>query len=78
LLIWDQLEAEQAFQQPEVNGRQHIVNAEQDKVNQRQAVVNREQDEVNRMQARASAEIDKALQAVFDSARRQGLDHEAH
>jgi hypothetical protein len=41
-------------------------------------VVNKEQGEVNRMQTRASAEIEKALQAVFDSARRQGLTHEAH
>jgi hypothetical protein len=64
--------------QSEVNGKQHVVNAEQDKVNQRQAVVNKEQGEVNQMQTRASAEIDKALQAVFDSARRQGLAHEAH
>jgi len=64
--------------QEEVNGRQHAVNAEQDKVNQRQAVVNKEQGEVNRMQTRASAEIDKALQAVFDSARRRGTAHEVH
>jgi hypothetical protein len=64
--------------QSEVNGKQHAVNAEQDKVNQRQAVVNKEQEEVNAMQTRASAEIDKALQAVFDSARRQGLALEAH
>ncbi|MGO4880179.1 MAG: hypothetical protein ACLP59_05080 [Bryobacteraceae bacterium] len=64
--------------QSEVNGKQHVVNAEQDKVNQRQAVVNKEQGEVNQMQRRASAEIDKALQAVFDSARRLGLAHEAH
>ena len=63
--------------QSEVNGKQHSVNAEQDKVNQRQAVVNKEQDVVNQMQTRASAEIDKALQAVFDSARRQGLALEA-
>ena len=64
--------------QSEVNGNQHVVNAEQDKVNQRQAVVNKEQGEVNQMQTRASAEIDKSLQTVFDSARRQGLAHEAH
>jgi hypothetical protein len=64
--------------QSEVNGKQHAVNAEQDKVNQRQGVVNKEQHEVNQMQTRASAEIDTALQAVFDSARRQGLAHEAH
>jgi hypothetical protein len=54
------------------------VNAEQDQVNQRQAVVNKEQDAVNQMQSRVSAEIDKALQAVFDSARRQGLAYEVH
>jgi hypothetical protein len=64
--------------QSEVNGKQHAVNAEHDQVNQRQAVVNKEQDAVNLMQTRVSAEIDKALQAVFDSARRQGLAHEAH
>jgi hypothetical protein len=62
--------------QSEVNTRQQAVNAEQDKVNQRQAVVNKEQEAVNQMQTRASAEIDKALQNVFDSARRQGLAHE--
>lgn len=62
--------------QSEVNGRQHGVNAEQDKVNQQQSTVNREQDGVNEMQARASVEIDKALQAAFDSARREGLAHE--
>lgn len=64
--------------QSDVNGKQHVVNAEQDKVNQRQSVVNKEQGEVNQMQTRASAEIDKALQAVFDSARRQGSAHQAH
>jgi len=64
--------------QGEVNGRQRGVNAEQDKVNQRQAVVNKEQGEVNQMQTRASAEIDKALQVVFDSARRRGTAHEVH
>jgi len=64
--------------QSEVNGKQHAVNAEQEKVNQRQALVNKEQNEVNQMQNRASAEIDKALQAVFDSARRQGFAHEVH
>jgi hypothetical protein len=64
--------------QSEVNAKQHAVNAEQDKVNQKQAVVNKEQDVVNQMQTRASAEIDKALQAAFDSARLQGLAHEAH
>jgi len=64
--------------QAEVNGRQHIVNAEQDKVNQQQAIVNKEQDAVNQMQTRASVEIDKALQAVFDSARRQGVAYEVH
>jgi hypothetical protein len=52
------------------------VNAEQDKVNQQQAVVNKEQDAVNELQTHASAE--KAFQAVFDSARRHGLAHEAH
>jgi hypothetical protein len=62
--------------QSEVNGRQRGVNAEQDKVNQRQAIVNKEQDAVNQMQTRASAEIDKALQGVFDSARRKGQAHE--
>ena len=62
--------------QSEVNGKQHAVNAEQDKVNQRQAAVNKEQDVVNQAQTRASAEIDKALQVIFDSARRQGLAHE--
>ncbi|MGD0362069.1 MAG: hypothetical protein ABSC93_14435 [Bryobacteraceae bacterium] len=62
--------------QSEVNGKQRVVNAEQDKVNQRQAVVNREQSAVNQVQARASAEIDKALQGIFDSARRQGLARE--
>ena len=64
--------------QSEVNAKQRAVNAEQDKVNQKQAVVNKEQGEVNQMQTRASAEIDKALQSVFDAARRQGLAHEAH
>jgi hypothetical protein len=64
--------------QSEVNGKQQAVNAEQDKVNQEQTVVNKEQDAVNQMQTRASAEIDKALQALFDSARRQGLAHEVH
>jgi hypothetical protein len=63
--------------QSEVNGKQHVVNSEQDKVNQKQAVVNKEQGEVNQMQARASAQIDKALQAIFAAARRQGLAHEA-
>jgi hypothetical protein len=62
--------------QSEVNRKQGAVNAEQDKVNRQQDVVNREQDVVNQAQDRASAEIDKALQAVFDSARRQGLAHE--
>ena len=62
--------------QSEVNRKQDAVNAEQDAVNRQQDVVNREQDTVNRAQDRASAEIDKALQAVFDSARRQGLAHE--
>jgi hypothetical protein len=62
--------------QSEVNRKQGAVNAEQDKVNGQQDVVNREQDTVNHAQDRASAEIDKALQAVFDSARRQGLAHE--
>jgi hypothetical protein len=62
--------------QSEVNTRQQAVNGEQDKVNQRQAAVNKEQESVNQMQTRASAEIDKALQNVFDSARRQGLAHE--
>jgi hypothetical protein len=64
--------------QLEVNAKQHAVNGEQDKVNQRQALVNEEQGQVNQMQTRASAEIDKTLQAVFDSARRQGLVHQAH
>lgn len=59
--------------QSEVNSRHHDVNAEQDIVNRRQAGVNKEQEAVNQMQTRASAEIDKALQAVFDSAREQGL-----
>ena len=54
------------------------MNAEQDKVNQWQAIVNKEQDAVNQMQMRASAEIDQAVRAVFDSARRQGLAHEVH
>jgi hypothetical protein len=58
------------------NSRQSGVNAEQEKVNQRQAVVNREQDAVNEMEARVSPEIEKALQGVFDAARRQGLTHE--
>jgi hypothetical protein len=62
--------------QSDVNRKQGGVNAEQDKVNRAQDVVNREQDTVNQAQDRASAEIDKALQAVFDSARRQGLAHE--
>jgi hypothetical protein len=62
--------------QSEVNRKQGAVNAEQDKVNRQQDVVNREQDTVNEAQDRAAAEIDKALQAVFDSARRQGLAHE--
>jgi hypothetical protein len=47
-------------------------------VNQEQDVVNHEQDKVNQMQTRASAVIEKALQAIFDSARRQGLAHEVH
>jgi hypothetical protein len=64
--------------QSEVNGKQRAVNAEQDKVNREQAIVNKEQDVVNQMQTRASAEIEKALQALFDSARRQGLAHEVH
>jgi hypothetical protein len=72
----DQVNRKQVNQtQSEVNARQHAVNAEQDKVNQRQSAVNKEQDAVNQMQTRASAEIDKALQAIFDSARRQGLAH---
>jgi len=62
--------------QSDVNARQQTVNAEQEKVNQQQAVVNREQEVVNRQQSRASAEIDRALQIVFESARRQGLAHE--
>jgi hypothetical protein len=62
--------------QSEVNGKQQAVNAEQEKVNQQQAVVNKEQEAVNREQKRVSAEIDRALQAAFDSARRQGLAHE--
>jgi hypothetical protein len=62
--------------QSEVNGKQRAVNAEQDKVNREQSVVNREQDAVNQMQARASVEVERALQAVFDSARRHGLAHE--
>jgi hypothetical protein len=41
-------------------------------------VVDKEQREVNQMQTRASAEIDQTLQTAFDSARRQGLAHEAH
>jgi len=64
--------------QSEVNGKQHAVNAEQDQVNQEQDVVNKEQDAVNRMQTRASAEIEKALQVLFDAARRHGLAHEVH
>ncbi|HLY16889.1 MAG TPA: hypothetical protein VKR61_06670 [Bryobacteraceae bacterium] len=60
-----------------VNGKQQVVNAEQEKVNRQQEVVNREQDVVNRAQSRASVEIDRALQQVFDSARRQGLAREA-
>jgi beta-lactamase regulating signal transducer with metallopeptidase domain len=64
--------------QSEVNGKQQTVNAEQDRVNQEQDVVNHEQDKVNQMQTRASAVIEKALQAIFDSARRQGLAHEVH
>jgi hypothetical protein len=63
--------------QSEVNVKQQAVNAEQGKVNQAQAVVNKEQDRVNQMQTRASAQIDKALQALFDSVRRQGLAHAA-
>jgi beta-lactamase regulating signal transducer with metallopeptidase domain len=62
--------------QSEVNRKQGAVNAEQDKVNRQQDLVNREQDTVNQAQDRASVEIDKALQAVFDSARQQGLAHE--
>jgi hypothetical protein len=62
--------------QSEVNGRQHGVNTEQDKVNQHQSVVNREQDGVNEMQARANIEVDKAMQAAFDSVRRERLAHE--
>jgi hypothetical protein len=64
--------------QSEVNGKQQAVNAEQEKVNQEQAVVNKEQHAVNQMQTRASAEIEKALQVLFDSARRHGLAHEVH
>jgi hypothetical protein len=62
--------------QSEVNGKQQAVNAEQEKVNQQQAVVNKEQEVVNRNQARANVEVDRAMQAVFDSVRRQGLAHE--
>jgi hypothetical protein len=63
--------------QSDVNAKQQGVNAEQDKVNQRQALVNKEQEAVNQMQARATVEIEKALQTVFDSARKQGLAQEA-
>lgn len=62
--------------QTEVNGKQQTVNAQQEKVNQQQEVVNREQEAVNKVQTRVSAEIENALQGVFDSARRQGLAHE--
>jgi hypothetical protein len=62
--------------QSEVNRKQGAVNAEQDKVNRQQDGVNREQDTVNQAQDRANALIEKALQAVFDSARWQGLAHE--
>jgi len=64
--------------QSDVNSKQHVVNQEQQKVNREQAVVNEEQDRVNQMQTRTSAEIDKAIQAVFDSARRGGLAREVH
>ncbi len=64
--------------QADVNRKQQVVNTEQDKVNREQAVVNKEQDTVNQLQTRASAEIEKALQTLFDSARRQGLAHEVH
>ena len=62
--------------QEEVNGKQQGVNAEQEKVNQKQGVVNKEQEVVNQAQARASAQIERALQGIFDSARRQGSAHE--
>jgi uncharacterized protein (DUF3084 family) len=64
--------------QAEVNGKQRGVNAEQDKVNQQQTAVNKEQDAVNQMQTRASAEIQKALQSLFDLVRQRGLAHEVH
>jgi len=64
--------------QAEVNGKQRGVNAEQDKVNQQQTAVNKEQDAVNQMQTRASAEIQKALQSLFDLVRQRGLTHEVH
>jgi hypothetical protein len=62
--------------QTDVNAKQHEVNAEQQKVNREQDRVNREQAVVNGAQARASAQIETALQTVFDSARLQGLAHE--
>ena len=65
-------------QQSEVNAKQQAVNAEQQKVNEQQAVVNREQEAVNRTETRVSAEIERALQVVFDTARRQGTAHETH
>ena len=45
-------------------------------MNQAQAVVNREQAVVNQTQTRASAEIDKALQALFESVRAKNLARE--
>lgn len=63
--------------QSDVNGKQRLVNAGQDRVNERQTLVNRAQDGVNRLQTRASDEIGRALQSIFDSARRQGLAREA-
>jgi beta-lactamase regulating signal transducer with metallopeptidase domain len=62
--------------QSEVNRKQAVVNAEQEKVNRQQAVVNGEQGEVNQMQTRASAEIQKALEALFDSVRKKNLAKE--
>lgn len=62
--------------QAEVNHRQQTVNAEQEKVNAQQAIVNHAQEGVNGMQARASAEIDRALQTLFESALQSGAAHE--
>ena len=62
--------------QSHVNAEQNDVNGEQRKVNQEQAVVNREQNDVNRMQTRASAEVETALQQIFDSAITRGLAKE--